>query len=515
MKNQSPLLFVSLALFLASCGPVSGNGSGEQSKNGSNEPMGSSLSSASSMGNASKEPVVSTSYASNEVASPITGDFLAFFEQGKKPSVQIEADASTFDWMSTYQSDKNSRYVDSYVPAKVTVSFDDTDYSFADVGIRVKGNMSREPFFAEGRFIAPVHFKVNFKATFDDETYDDPILRPYKKDWSEDPNGRSKRKDRNFFGLEKLDLKFVPRNGNDFRPAGMKLREIYAYDSFARNDVFAPYATLGSLTLKAGDNVTTADYEIIEPIDKAYLKRRLPSSEAKGDLYKCVYNGMGKADFSRSGAIDKSTGVAIKNGKIGVEDNYHSYAPVYQLKTNDKNMQDSDFSKMANLISGLWNCVYGSGSKQSLESLIDVNQFLKFSAISFLLGNFDDQRYNCNNLYVYFRPSDGRAIFLPYDWDWCLGAERGENMANKNPLDGWTLDGGTNSNLLQATLVGTNPQYDRQEYQQRYLAYIDALKGDVLSEDNYRALAEIYGASSEAETDEAINYIHEKLRHCA
>lgn len=432
-----------------------------------------------------------------------------FFSSTSTPEIQISGSPEAFSFISDYQSIRGGKYVDVYIPVDIDITYQGKQYSFPEAGIRMKGNTSRSPFFTGSYFTACVHFKISFKATFDDDMYDDAPLQQFKHDWSDDAAGRKARKKRNFLGLEKLDVKYVSRN------YGMTIaREIYAYDSFARQGIYAPMSRLGNVTLRCGDESISNQYEFIETIDKEFMKRRVSKEEAAGDLYKCVYNNMGKADFTRQDAVDKSNGEHIPYGKIGVEDNYNSYVPVYQLKTNDDLMQGSDFSNMTNLLYGLWNCVYGGGTKEYLENLIDVDWFLRFSAVSFLLGNFDDQRYNYNNFYVYFRPSDGKAIFLPYDWDWCLGNDMGHDIVSKEPLDSWTLDGGNNSNVYQATLVGYEPSYSRESYRNRYLAYIQNMKGDVLSASAYRAFAARYDLQYSDETEEVVAYMNEKLNHC-
>ena len=205
---------------------------------------------------------------------------------------------------------------------------------------------------------------------------------------------------------------------------------------------------------------------------------------------------MGKADFTRSDAIDKDTGNRIAYGKIGVEDSWNNYHPIYDLKTNEDNGENSDFSKMTNFIQVLWNNIYGTKDASSLESVLDVQEFLSFSAVSYLLGNFDDQRYNYNNFYLYFRPSDGKAMFIPYDWDWCLGLDLGFGMQYLTPLQEWTLDGGTSSNVYQAALYGDVLSYAKNDY----LSYVTAYAPDVLDSSAFSSLASAYGEYSEIDS---------------
>ncbi|MBQ7250873.1 MAG: CotH kinase family protein [Bacilli bacterium] len=454
----------------------------------SSEPMPSSEEPSSEI--SSEEPS-SSSKTSDAPASPVSEDFLDFFDPENHSEVHIKASDEALAFVSDYQSSKSSQYADVYIPADVTIRFKGKDYVFEEAGIRMKGNTSRTSFFYGGRISCPVHFKVSLKATFDEKEYDDWNLSSFKHDWSEDASGRKARKNRNFLGLEKFDVKYVPRNNNE-----CIVREPYAYRCFQNAGLMAPYTTLVNFSLSGDSDTYYGTYEFVETIDKQFLKRRLSKAESSGDLYKCTYNGMGKADFSRTDAIDKSTGNRIAYGKIGVEDSWNNYHPIYDLKTNEDNGEDSDFSKMTNFIQVLWNNVYGSKDASSLESVLDVQEFLSFSAVSYLLGNFDDQRYNYNNFYLYFRPSDGKAMFIPYDWDWCLGLDLGLGMQSLTPLQEWTLDGGTSSNVYQAALYGDVLSYAKSDY----LSYVAAYAPDVLDSSAFSSLASAYGQYSEIDS---------------
>ena len=454
--------------------------SSEQSKEESSAPSSSSSeSSAASSG---------SSAPSGDVASPVSEDFLAFFDPANHSKVSIKASDEVLYFISSYQDSKGSKYADAYLPATITISFKGQDYVFEEAGIRMKGNTSRSSFFYDGRFTNIVHFKVSLKATFDGDEYNDERLLPFRHDWSEDSKGRKERKNRNFLGLEKFDLKYVPRNGGE-----CTVREVYAYRAFAEQDLMSPYSTLVDMKLSSDHDSVSCSYQFIETIDKQFLKRRLSKSESAGDLYKCTYNGMGKADFTRDNAVDKSTYERVPYGKIGVEDTWNGYHPIYDLKTNEDLGEGADFSSMTNFIRTLWRCVYSDGTASELENVLDVQQFLSFSAVSYLLGNPDDQRYNYNNFYLYFRPSDGKAVFIPYDWDWCLGLDYTGNVVNLYPLDQWTGDGQTPSNVYLAALYGDKLSYAKNDY----MSYVNDYVDDVLSISSFSSLASAFGKTEE------------------
>jgi hypothetical protein len=159
-------------------------------------------------------------------------------------------------------------------------------------------------------------------------------------------------------------------------------------------------------------------YTIIEPIDRRLFARHLGDGpEADGNLYKVLYSSTGPADFTRDNAVSSSGTTHIRQGnKIGVENNPANYHPTYDKKTNS---DIENFSDMVNLI-GLVNETSNFQSENfrtRLETFIEMDQFLILEAVAYFIGNPDDFRNNFNNMYVYFLPSTGKAIFIPHDLD--------------------------------------------------------------------------------------------------
>lgn len=50
-----------------------------------------------------------------------------------------------------------------------------------------------------------------------------------------------------------------------------------------------------------------------------------------------------------------------------------------------------------------------------------MDYFLRFSAVSYFVGNPDDMRNNYNNYYIYFLKSSNKMIIIPYDNDRSFG----------------------------------------------------------------------------------------------
>ena len=287
------------------------------------------------------------------------------------------------------------------------------EWTIEQVGVRMKGNTSRTSFYNDwdGMYNL-IHFKVSFQETFDDAAY-------YGSDaltWT-DVAARKARKDRTFATLEKIDMRW---NRNDDTTY---IRENYAYELYREFGVLAPHTALASTDI-GKDHAGV--FVIYEPIDKIFLEKNLPASALGGDLYKLGWTSEGATFTSFS--------------SYGVEDEDNSKFYVYDLKTNKKT---SDHSSLRNLITVL----NSSGlTKEKFASVVDVENFMYYCAVSYIIGNPDDLRNNYNNSYIYFRPDTGKMIVIPYDMDRGLGVNTwnptGHGMTKDDPFSKKALGNG-------------------------------------------------------------------------
>ena len=105
-----------------------------------------------------------------------------------------------------------------------------------EVGIRMKGNTTRHSFYDNG-ITSLIHFKLDFQETFDDSSvYSSSEL----KTW-EDETMRENRKNRTFFGLRGLELKYNAEGDLTYT------RDIYASKVYRENGIFAQDTNLGVL----------------------------------------------------------------------------------------------------------------------------------------------------------------------------------------------------------------------------------------------------------------------------
>lgn len=273
---------------------------------------------------------------------------------------------------------------------KITINYD--VYYYPQVGIRMKGNTSRNNFYSEEKGIYNlIHLKLSFDETFDDV---DQYTKNEIINWN--IAERQLRKQRTFATLSSLDLKWNKNLDSTY------LKSIYAGKFFQEAGILSAYSTLAGVKITQFDNLENLGvFQVIENIDNNFLEKHLAQKDLGGDLYKVGW------DSSSGGTLALNT-----LSSIGIEDELNCYFPIYDLKTNKKT---SKHELLKNLINSL------SSDIAKLDSLVDMDYFTKFSAISYLVGNPDDFRNNYNNYYLYFLKSSNKAIFIPYDLDRVFG----------------------------------------------------------------------------------------------
>lgn len=361
--------------------------------------------------NPTEPPVTNPPYVPPE-EEPVTDEraiYDALFDLNNK----IEVDIDMTDAELQKMQDDYTKYKEMgskspiYRRANVTITINGTAYYIPDVGVRMKGNTSRVNFYKEENngIYRAIHFKLDFQETFDDVDY----YGAEALNWASKEE-RDARKDRTFATLEKLEIRWNKCWDNTY------LRELYAYELYRSEGVLAPLVNQCSMDWSG---IHMGVYTINEPVDKEFLKKRLPKEAVGGDLYKCGWTWEGAS-------LKNTNSIGIEN-----EDNCEFYC--YDLKTNKKT---SNHEAITTLIKALNN---PNLTKERFEELVDVESFLSYAAVSYFLGNPDDLRNNYNNYYLYFRADNGKAVIIPYDYDRCLGVTveynpSGHAMTTDNPF---------------------------------------------------------------------------------
>ncbi len=345
----------------------------------------------------------------------------ALFDIENKIELRLEmSDAELAKMQADYEAyDLNGSKSPIYRMGNLTVTITTPEnvtytYTINEVGVRMKGNTSRTDFYSkEDGIYNIIHLKLSFQETFDDKDY----YGNSAKNWTEED--RAERKNRTFATLEKLDLRW---NRCD---DGTYLKEYFAYETYRQYGVLAPRTNLTSFNW-AGTHMGV--FTINEPVDAVFLEKNLPDEALGGDLYKIGWAGSHNGSFTTTASI-------------GIEDEDKGVFYAFDLKTNKKT---STHQSLTNLIQTLNS---NTITKESFADLVEMESFLPYCAVSYLLGNPDDLRNNYNNAYIYFRSDNGKAIIIPYDYDRCLGI-----TAHWNP----TGDGVTSDNPFSLKQAATN-----------------------------------------------------------
>lgn len=336
-----------------------------------------------------------------EVNTPLTDEeklYEDLFDINNTVSIQLEISQKELDKLQAdYElyDGMNSKSPIYRMADKAIISIGDEVFEVEEVGIRMKGNTSRVPVYDEETGELNLsHYRLSFNETFDDANY-------YGEDakvWASEEE-RQARKERTFATLKSMEVKWN-KNYDDTH-----VREIYAYEIFRSAGILAQHVNVCSLGIN-GENYGVVN--IYEAVDQIFIERNLPEEDWGGDLYKCAWT------FKPANYVNSSVSYGVEDPDSGLFYNY-------DLKTNKK---DSTYESIANLLEALSNADI---SKEDFSKLIDTDYLTKFLAVSYFTGNPDDIRNNYNNHYIYFLKSSGKAIFIPYDYDRCLGITYGWN----------------------------------------------------------------------------------------
>ncbi|QQS34835.1 MAG: CotH kinase family protein [Ignavibacteriales bacterium] len=197
---------------------------------------------------------------------------------------------------------------------------------------------------------------------------------------------------REFYGLDKMNL-----NGEHNDPS--IIRSKICFDHFKG----AGITTSRSNHVRVYINEQYYGLYInVEHIDDEFIQKNF--ADDSGNLWKCLY----PADLDYHG----SNPVIYQQLNSGGR-------PVYELTTNQA---QNDFSKLARFITILNNTPSGI-LPDSIESVIEVHEVLKYFAMNILHGSWDDYWSLMNNYYLYHEPAKDIIHFIPYDYDNTFGVD--------------------------------------------------------------------------------------------
>lgn len=204
---------------------------------------------------------------------------------------------------------------------------------------------------------------------------------------------------REFYGVDKLNL-----NGEHNDPS--IVRSKLCWDLFQKMGMKSSRAAHTRVYINGN---YYGLYISVEHIDDEFLKKNF--ADDSGNLWKCLY----PADLNYLGS----------NPNL-----YKTHA--YDLKTNEN---EGDYSQLARLIN-IINNTPDNLFADSLESIIYLDELLKYFSTNILTGSWDDYWSLMNNYYLYYEPSAGVFHFIPYDYDNTFGIDwSGNDWATADPYN--------------------------------------------------------------------------------
>ena len=367
-----------------------------------------------------------------ELPEPVKEGYDYVWDDEVLPEVHLSV--SLAEWNRLLALYDANAFTTQYVQATLSFVKDGETTVIDNVGLRLKGNTSRRrPEGSYGQMHQRdntdwhhAHFGVNLRKFADDDAH-------------------------TIQGVRKLHLKW-------FKDDPAYVREVFCYELFRRAGVWTAvrdnYCRLWLHVEGDSKEAYYGVYELMEPIDKHYLKdRKNRFGSNKGYLWKCR---------------NSAAGLNNPNGDIWYDDDTddrHAYTLETQTEEFDSaRVQLVDFM---NKLNGLNDSEFYTW----IQQVTDVDLLLKTYAVNVAVGMWDDYWNNANNYYIYFNGkglTGYKFFFIPYDYDNTLGTSLRcgvqDDAGRQNPLN-W----GNNNNRLIARILRFN------DFKQKYITYLKEL----------------------------------------
>lgn len=280
-----------------------------------------------------------------------------------------------------------------------TVSYN--DHTWTHVGIRFKGNSSLSSTWSSGSYKLPYRFNFD----------------KFEDDYPEIDGQR-------FYGFKKISLS---SNWSD----DSLLRDRMVPDIFRAAGVPAPRTAFYQLYVDHGDGpVYVGLYTMIEIPDAPMLNSQFTAEG--GNLYKPEGEGATFAVYNED-SFDKETNED--------EADFSDVLALYEALNADRTDIDQ------------W--------KENLESIFNVDGFIRWLAVNTLIQNWDTYGRMSHNYFLYNDPGDGRLHWIPWDNNMAMGSSFGKTLSlyltPSEVGDGWPL---------------IRYLMDDEVYWQRYVSYV-------------------------------------------
>jgi spore coat protein H len=351
----------------------------------------------------------------------------------------------------------------------------------------------------------PASSSVDYGTVFDDSRVRRIDIRLAQSDWDAmwaDPESKFQaRADATVFGEELKEVGFRMRGQFSLRNSGEKkpwkidtdayvdgqefhnlrqlmllnnigdptlLKEKLAYEMMAAAGLPASHAAYVELwidiTGDAGGPAYWGVYTLVERVDNKYISNRFGAASKGGNLYKASHAQRGPMDLVYYG--DRIEDYPTQGGQ---------YA--YGKMNNEEEADYGDIVGLCRVIDGM---AYASDEEfmRSLESVFDMDAFLRYLAVVTILDNWDSYPYTGNNYFLFHDPATGLFEWIPWDLTW------GGNP--QTPL----------FERAEPGLMERAPLFDKamqtERYRGKYAAYLDLLIRVWFNRGNLTSLVQKY-----------------------
>ena len=249
--------------------------------------------------------------------------------------------------------------VSEYVPIWVPCSFQFNDKEWYHVGIRFKGNSSLQSTYLSG------NSKLSFKLDFDEFEDDYPAI-----------------KNQRFYGFKQLNLK------NNYNDESL-IREKVGADLFRQFGLASSQTAFCVVYVDYGSGPQYYGvYTLVEEVDDSVIKTQF--AQSTGNLYK-----------------PDGTAATFANGSYNTSQ--------MELKTNEELADYSDVLALYDAINSSLRTTDVETWKTNLESVFNVDVFLKYLAANNTIQNWDSYGLMPHNYYLYNNPDNGLLTWIPWD----------------------------------------------------------------------------------------------------
>jgi spore coat protein H len=312
----------------------------------------------------------------------------------------------------------------NYVPVWVHCSLWFNGIKWYHVGIRFKGNSSLMSAYKSG------NNKLSFKLDFDQFEDDYPAITNQR-----------------FYGFKQLNLK------NNFDDVSM-MREKVGDDLFHEFGLPSPRAAFCVLYVDYGEGPKYYGvYTLVEEVDDSMLASQF--NDGSGNLYK-----------------PEGDAATFANGTYNTSQMY--------IKTNESSSDYSDVRALYDAVNSSLRTTDTAAWKQKLESVLDVDGFLKWLAANTVMQDWDTYGLMPHNYYLYNNPENGLLTWIPWD--------------NNEAFQEGKMGGALSLSLSEVTDSWPLIRYliDIPEYKSQYKQYLAKFINEVFVPDDMAVLYQKY-----------------------